>query len=701
MGLHFSITDMVKAADNFVDANLKAGAKAVQKGSHAVGGALDGVGLHGAAKSVNSWGDGVADEAGLKVGERSLDETDDPKELVHGDAKKINETAAHLKKFHDAFEKTGTGLARLDHEHWTGAAAEAFQKAFNPQPKQWLAAADACGKAAAALEAYAHTVTWAQGEAAEASRLWKAAKKKYDSAVKATLQAALTYDLQVKAYNATPADQRPTSPPAKPGEFTNPAEADFHRAEEKLDAARTQRDSAARTAAAAISIATRSAPPRPSDMEILKANVKDGLTAAPVSVFHFGGGVVKSGTDLIKLGRSLNFLDPYNLSHPAQYLQGLSTTTAGLIQAGDHPADLVTGLVGSGWGSDPSEAAGRLGGNLLLGGGTGGGGTAATLAEREAAAAARSAAERAARDAAQKAAKEAAEKAAGPAPKVPLPTGLNGLPEGWSIKPPPPPEAAGTGIPGTVNLPSQKVPHPHLPTSPTPPQPVPPAAGPPQPFVRPETPPLSATDFDKLGPAEKAQVADAETSKNAKTFESEAQASQYGADYWNDYATHLPETQRKALYDYTCEPSATDGPTYRELNGYLRSGNGGSPEILQRISEIDEALAGHPIPENVMVSRGTDLYHVPMQPSQMVGKTFTESSYTSSSLGGPAEVFADKQAVLHLRVPEGTPAIWVEKVSYYGESERELLLSRGLKWRADRVFRDDSGQWQIYGELVP
>ncbi|WP_052709260.1 ADP-ribosyltransferase [Streptomyces sp. NRRL S-495] len=204
-----------------------------------------------------------------------------------------------------------------------------------------------------------------------------------------------------------------------------------------------------------------------------------------------------------------------------------------------------------------------------------------------------------------------------------------------------------------------------------------------------------------MGPAEKAQVADAEIAKNAKTFDSDAQASKYGADYWNDYATHLPEAQRKALYDYTCEPTATDGPTYRELNGYLRSGNGGSPEVLQRITEIDEALAGHPIPEDVMVSRGTDLYHVPMQPSQMVGKTFTESSYTSSSLGGPAEAFADKQAVLHLRVPEGTPAIWVEKISYYGESERELLLTRGLKWRADRVFRDDNGQWQIYGELVP
>ncbi|WP_380283336.1 putative T7SS-secreted protein [Kitasatospora purpeofusca] len=747
MGLHFSITDAVDAAENFVDTNLKAGAKAVQKGSHLVGGALDGVGLHGAAQSVNGWGDGVADEAGLKVGERNLDQSADPKELVHGDAGRINQAATHLKKFHDAFEKTGTGLARLDHEHWTGPAAEAFQKVFDPQPKRWLTAADACGKAATALEGYAHTVTWAQGEAAEAARLWKEAKKKHDSAVKAAMQAALAYDLQVKSYNATPADQRPANPPAKPGEFRSPAEEAFRHAEEKLNAARAQRDSAARTAATAISAATQSAPPMPSRTEILKADLKDGLTAAPVSLLHFGGGVVKSGTDLIKLGRSLNFLDPYNLSHPSQYLQGLSTTTAGLIQAGDHPVDLLKGLVGSGWGSDPSEAGGRLTGNLLLGGGTGGTGAAATLAEREAAAAARAAAEKAAREAAERAAKEAAEKAAKEAaakaakaaadkaskeaaekaleeaakkaaavkPVLPSPTNLTGLPEGWSLKAPPHPPA--DAIPtGPVKVPSQPVPHPEpLPPDAGPagtppashlPEAVPAKSGEPAPNsgvqtdpLRSDAPPLSTEDFNKLDLSDKIKVAEAETSKNAKTFENDAAAVRYGADEWNDYAASLPESQRRAVYDYTCERQATDGPTYHELNGYLRSGNGETPEVLQHIAEIDQALAGHPTPETVMVSRGTNLYHIPMEPSQMVGNIFTEEAFTSSSLGTAA--FSGKDAVLHLRVPEGTPALWVEKVSYYGMGEREVLLGRGLRWRADRVFPDENGQWQIYGDIVP
>ncbi|MFJ3794083.1 putative T7SS-secreted protein [Kitasatospora sp. NPDC090091] len=412
MGLHFSITDVVDAADTFVDVHVKAGAKVLQKGSHLTGDLLDEVGLHGAAQKVNGWGDDVADEAGLKVGERSLKQTDDPKELVHGDAKKLNEVAGHLKKFHDAFDKTGSGLARLDHEHWTGDAAEAFQKAFQPQPKQWLTAADACGKAASALETFAHTVTWAQGEAAEAARLWKAAKKKSDAAAKAWLEDAMTYNLRAKAYNSTPPDQRPAQKPVDPGEFKDPAEAEFQHAEEKLDAARTQRDSAARTATAAIAALVQSAPNMPSKTQILKADVMDGLAGAPVMYQHFTGGLIKSGTDLLKLGRSLNPYDPYNLTHPAQYLDGLSTITAGLIQAGDHPVDLLKGLVGSGWGNDPSEAGGRLAGNLLIGAGTGGGGTAATVAEREAAAVAKNAAEKAAQEAAEKAAQEAAEKAA-------------------------------------------------------------------------------------------------------------------------------------------------------------------------------------------------------------------------------------------------------------------------------------------------
>ena len=67
----------------------------------------------------------------------------------------------------------------------------------------------------------------------------------------------------------------------------------------------------------------------------------------------------------MKTVRSVAPIDPYNVTHPAQYLAGLSSTAAGLVHNLDHPMDLVKGLVGSQWGTDPGEALGRLVPNLL------------------------------------------------------------------------------------------------------------------------------------------------------------------------------------------------------------------------------------------------------------------------------------------------------------------------------------------------
>jgi len=42
----------------------------------------------------------------------------------------------------------------------------------------------------------------------------------------------------------------------------------------------------------------------------------------------------------------------------------------------------------------------------------------------------------------------------------------------------------------------------------------------------------------------------------------------------------------------------------------------------------------------------------------------------------------------------------MEKVSAFGNGERELLLGRDVTYRVDRAFWDN-GQWQIYGEVLP
>ena len=113
-------------------------------------------------------------------------------------------------------------------------------------------------------------------------------------------------------------------------------------------------------------------------------------------------------------------------------------------------------------------------------------------------------------------------------------------------------------------------------------------------------------------------------------------------------------------------------------------------------------MASSPVTEDICVVRGTDLGHIPMKPEKMVGGTFDEHSYVSTSLGhNPASAFAGKQAVFHWRVPAGTPAMWVEKVGHYGAGERELLLGRDLQYHVDHVILDDKGQYQIYGEILP
>jgi hypothetical protein len=54
---------------------------------------------------------------------------------------------------------------------------------------------------------------------------------------------------------------------------------------------------------------------------------------------------------------------------------------------------------------------------------------------------------------------------------------------------------------------------------------------------------------------------------------------------------------------------------------------------------------------------------------------------------------------VHLRAPEGTPGLWVEKLSHYGANERELLLGHGNKYTITEAFEDANGQWQIYGKI--
>ncbi|MFF2014069.1 ADP-ribosyltransferase [Streptomyces sp. NPDC058195] len=213
-------------------------------------------------------------------------------------------------------------------------------------------------------------------------------------------------------------------------------------------------------------------------------------------------------------------------------------------------------------------------------------------------------------------------------------------------------------------------------------------------------PHMSADDFDDLSTAEKHQVAAAELADGTLPFADDVAAMRYGQDYWNDYVDNLDPSAKQALWDYTGETF----PSYHDMNGYLRgtSGYGPRPEVLHDIAEMDRVMSTRPVPDDIMIVRGTGLGHLNLSsPYDMLGETFPDKGYTSTSLGNhPVSSFAGKEAILHLRVPKGTPALWLEKVSKFDASERELLLARGSEFKVTRVFMEN-GQVQVYGEVLP
>jgi hypothetical protein len=70
----------------------------------------------------------------------------------------------------------------------------------------------------------------------------------------------------------------------------------------------------------------------------------------------------------------------------------------------------------------------------------------------------------------------------------------------------------------------------------------------------------------------------------------------------------------------------------------------------------------------------------------------------STNIGKKA-VWGKNPIILHLRVPEGTPALYIRPISDL-KLEAELLIGKGRSWFAEDVVQR-GGQWHIYGWILP
>ncbi|MFI2506887.1 putative T7SS-secreted protein [Streptomyces sp. NPDC018972] len=332
---------------------------------------LEDVGWESGADWVREQSRSVANRMGAEVDEMDLGQTEDKTKLVYGSAEKIRSTAEKLRAFQKAFDDAGEGLKGLDSSQLKGKAAEALRKAVSTQPPKWFTGADACEKAAAALESFASTVTWAQGQAQTAIEKWKDGVKASEDAADAHRKKVDTYNKAVDRYNAQPADRRDPStlPPCPAPTFDDPGKKLMQEAQEILADARKQRNTAAETARSAVRAARDLAPEKPSYAQ----QAGDGLQELQIMGDHVGGGIIKGTAGLVNFVRGINPLDPYNLTHPAEYATNLNSLASGLVLAANDPVGTGRQMV-SDFMKDPYEGFGRLLPDVALTAATGGAG---------------------------------------------------------------------------------------------------------------------------------------------------------------------------------------------------------------------------------------------------------------------------------------------------------------------------------------
>jgi RHS repeat-associated protein len=351
--------------------------QATDQVAHDTGGVLSAVGLGQAA----SWVDGLGDKAAAALDpELQLGQTDDPAQLIHGNPAAIRQAASRLETFSQGFAQTSTGLDAIDTSDWTGAAADAFRERYAPQPKKWLDAAQASGETGQALGLYGDIVEWAQGQAREAIAVYAEGQQATAAAVTAYNNQVAAYNTQVQAYDAkVGAGIDPGGAPVRPGTFTDPGQSLRDQAQAILSQARESRDNAAASAASVAGQMAKLAPPEPGFWSQAGDDLSDANQASNLADESFTAGVLTGVADIAKLARTLNPYDPWNITHPAEYLAGASATLAGLVHIAVHPQELVTSLL-SGSATDPAEWAGKLVPQIALTLATAGGGTAADAA---------------------------------------------------------------------------------------------------------------------------------------------------------------------------------------------------------------------------------------------------------------------------------------------------------------------------------
>ncbi|ASR86455.1 VIP2-like ADP-ribosyltransferase toxin [Mycobacterium phage Changeling] len=191
---------------------------------------------------------------------------------------------------------------------------------------------------------------------------------------------------------------------------------------------------------------------------------------------------------------------------------------------------------------------------------------------------------------------------------------------------------------------------------------------------------------------------------------------------YSTYSTNVGyQTINTALRDAGGDTSKFDDPAFvaglKDFNGntysdYVRKDY--VDNIKARIKAMDDGMEFAPrIPEHIDLARGTRWHEFKAlgitgpgdDLSQLVGKSYVNHAYTSTSVGGKAAM-SSMPVQLTISVPPGMKGVHMAGDENYSgalsqlPTENEFLLPRGTKFKIKSVKKDANGNWIMEVEAI-
>ena len=171
----------------------------------------------------------------------------------------------------------------------------------------------------------------------------------------------------------------------------------------------------------------------------------------------------------------------------------------------------------------------------------------------------------------------------------------------------------------------------------------------------------------------------------------------------------LSESEDYAIGDYT-------GGGYYDINEYLRKTGDwesiNAAYVIQQIEGLDSAISRYELKDNIRVQRGVmndvidrlaEQHDVQNSLSELVGKKYVESGYSSTTALQGNRVATAKPTILDIEVPAGVGrGAYVNRLAgQFQDTEYEFLIKRGASFTIEEVIEEEvMGEYHYRVKLV-